>query len=75
MRLTVTDNHRYPDYSSLGDNRVNLPIDSRISSGVTVEQHQFNFEVFIPSLGRSNSRSNISGATVEQYWCNSGATA
>ena len=30
---------------------VNLPIDSRSDSGVTVEQQQFNFELFVPFLG------------------------
>ena len=36
---------------------MNLPIDSRSDSGVKVEQQQFNFELFIPSLGRSDSGS------------------
>ena len=30
---------------------VNNPIDSRSDSGVTVEQQQFNFELFVPFLG------------------------
>ena len=34
---------------------MNLPIHSRSDSGVTVEQQQFNFELFIPSLVRSDS--------------------
>ena len=65
---------------------MNLLIDSRSDSGVTVEQQQFNIELFIPSLGwsgrglttvrlRSDSRSDSSGATVEQYRCNIGVTA
>ena len=69
---------------------MNLPIDSRSDSGVTVEQQQFNFELFIPSLGRSDSGSTTvqqrSGATVErqqidsvsievQHRSNSGAIA
>ena len=32
---------------------MNLPINIRSDSGVTVEQQQFNIELFIPSLGRS----------------------
>ena len=49
-----------------------LLIDSRIDSGVTVEQHQFNFELFIFSLGRRDSISTMvrqrsdSGATAQQ---------
>ena len=33
---------------------MNLPIDSRSNSAVTVKQQQFNVELFIPSLGRSD---------------------
>ena len=49
---------------------MNLPIDSRSDSGVTVEQHQFNFELFIPSLGRSDS-----GSTTARQRIDSGAIA
>ena len=52
---------------------MNFPIDSRSDSGVTVEQQQFNFELFVPSLGLtwnfhqwSNSRSD-SRATAVQF--------
>ena len=72
---------------------MNLLIDSRSDSEVTVEQHHFNIELFIPSLGRSDrglttvgqwfdngglcsdSSSDSSRSTVEQYRYNSGATA
>ena len=46
----VTDGHCYPDSASWGNDRY-FPIDSRSDSGVTVEQQQFNFELFVPSLG------------------------
>ena len=49
---------------------MNLLIDSRSDSAVTVEQHQFNIELFIPSLGRSDS-----GSTTARQRCDSGATA
>ena len=34
---------------------MNLPIDDRSDSGLSVEQQKFNFELFIPSLERSDS--------------------
>ena len=49
---------------------MNLLIDSRSDSGVTVEQKQFNIELFIPSLGRSDR-----GLTTARKRCDSGATA
>ena len=69
-RLKVTDGHRYPDYASWGDNCVNLPIERRSDSGVTVEQQQLNIEFFIPYLGRSDS-----GLTTAQQHSDSGAIA
>ena len=47
-----------------------LPIDSRSNSGVKIDQQQFNFDLFIPSLGRSNS-----GSTTARQRGDSGAIA
>ena len=49
---------------------MNLPIDRRSNIGVTVEQQQFNFELFIPSLGQIDSDS-----TTVQQRSDNGATA
>ena len=49
---------------------MNLPIDSRSDSAVTVEQQQFNIELFIPYLGWIDRVS-----TTERQRCDSGATA
>ena len=49
---------------------MNLPVGIRSDNGVTVEQQQFNIELFIPSLGRSDS-----GSTKARQRCESGETA
>ena len=46
---------------------MNLPIDSRSDSVVTLEQHQFNFDFFIYSLW--------AGAAAVQQWCDNGEIA
>ena len=49
--LTVTDGHRYSILPLEATTVILLPPDSRSDNGVTVEQQQFNFELFVLSLG------------------------